>query len=463
LAIEYSKAAGKPLRTRDSGWLETLFIALARRSGFEPSSGIAIEPDERQLRVLQSLLEVASAEKLHLGAVTLGGLASKSCGFVSHELLVVKWSIISYMFDIDPDTFTGSIGKSYTILVQDTGDKITLLESLIRDLRFESSNSHSSDSVDIYSEQRKVAKQMLSAFAQARNIIGFLEIWQRELSLHIEVIMASTDDEFMDNFPNSVWLESNLADTLKDVLESALIPRQIEAFLEQLLTQIDSKDSNKNTNGAVRYATLILMDMIVKSIRTEQIQETVFETVLICYGKLSQDLESWSQRCRSRLWSLLRSLGTICFNVKGHMPFKKSDDLLIEARKAAMTLDTDVPTSKRAIGYSEAYQAFGFISSVHVQSGQPEKDKAMSFLEEIMKIVSTQIEARDIISGRSKTSNRSIDSENVTLFSRSHECWKKGSSITGMITALLMEYLTVFMQGSHRPDVSPKLTLNLEI
>ena len=455
LAITYSKSLGKAIRNRDNAWLETLFLALAKSWGLDLK--IATNPNERQFKILQSLLEVASTEGIPLSPETLSNTALKSA-LVPHELLAVRWSIISYLFDIDSDIFTNSLSNDYMVFVQETGETVTLLESLILGLRFQPANIASTG---LQSEQRKVVKQMLSSFVQARNLMGFLEIWQRELSLHIRETMALDDDGFMDSFQNSIWLESNLSDALKDVLESALIPQQIKESLEQFTAQLALKDSVENSNMAITYANSILMDILIKGLKTERVRETLLEAVWICYQKLSQALENWSHRFRSQLWSLLRSLRAIYFDVQGSVPLQESEGLLSEAMNAIMTLGTNLPTLQRSIGYPEAYQAFCFISSIHVQSRHHNRDKARTIIEEIINIISSKIESReDFIRPLKKSKQKSKFIRDNYVFSSEHENWNRGAAITGIITALLMEYISLFMQVLNRLDIS-KLTLNV--
>ena len=212
----------------------------------------------------------------------------------------------------------------------------------IIDVRKNSQLAGSSEEMKIYAAILKnITIPLVEAFIRARNLTGFIEIWQVQLASWQDTRSSHISSELISSCSESIWEDDKLLDMVASKLEMALTSGQISKVLHSIFDGMQSSLKPGKGASSKCYAGITLLDCILNGIKsettvlamTEQVNQIV-ENVLTILSSDTGSSEWWSWR----LWRILATIFTRWPNLTQtfdypstlHTVLKKAQGLVIE-------------------------------------------------------------------------------------------------------------------------------------
>ncbi|KKY27628.1 hypothetical protein UCRPC4_g00861 [Phaeomoniella chlamydospora] len=228
---------------QENPWLQSLFLALSQLSGCPVlSSAVNVSPSESSLSCLKHLLGCANKFNVRLDEVYLTEICSKYAGFTDAGR-PCQWDLVSLVVAQDPMIFAG-FSEPESLLYKLIGE-ISIVEAPL--LQYGTMN--------ISSLTESILKPILSAFARARQLPNFLDLWRQEL------IRAFRTESQEESAKIAFWTDESVFEEVTTAAKGKLTSSMVQSELTRMLRDIQES----NSDIFARCADLVICDAILSS------------------------------------------------------------------------------------------------------------------------------------------------------------------------------------------------------
>ncbi|KAG9776014.1 hypothetical protein KCU88_g5023, partial [Aureobasidium melanogenum] len=408
-------------RQQEQPWLDSLFICLVHvlwpripqitSTGVvqkEISTALALRDRESWVAPMEKLIDVALGVKLRISLSVSGYILSAI--FASDEE-ACPWSLLAKIVRLDVNILIPSIGLS---------NSDHLLKQVLE--RIESDTV----SNELYGLIRDdIVLALLRAFARARNLDGFVTIWQQGLGDAIRVRYTTKYDS--DTIPAVlVWDDDDIFDEFKSLALVHAPPKMGQRLLGELVDELRSISQVVGSTADV-FAKLAIFSALLEQSDTQEASFSLDNDQLVGLLEVVADMlpkKSDYQAQRWRLWRLVRLL-LPHVDIDG-VPYLEE---LVTSRYSFMSLH-DLQSSarpdesrKRAAAFLECLECFTLLLELAIRTPALRKNLEVELnqLAELLLLTQT-----------------GTPSSSLAIWNgRSYDCTSRGTLVSACIGRLL--------------------------
>lgn len=309
------------LRRLENSWLEQLFIKLAKcaETLFPPFSSVRAQKDH--IRVIKWMLRKAVDHQVQLSLSTIKGLLDQASGLFrssgdSHTETTVdveddnriEWDLVSLCILNDSNTFVvpsslRSDNKTYAYRPPNK-----YLSVLLRKITDEMCYESLEEDKDYDFKLLHVIQPLCSAFADARDLTGFLEHWREQLNIVQE--RRKSQREYSDLVP-SIWEDERLLMHVAQSVESSLTAGQIDRVLSTAAGDLAPSIPNILSDKSMSLASLMILDCICTGLLKGETMVELESIALSVFSQLGVLVARPSNISSPHGWRVWRIMGTI--------------------------------------------------------------------------------------------------------------------------------------------------------
>ncbi|KAI1933530.1 hypothetical protein LOZ65_000163 [Ophidiomyces ophidiicola] len=271
----------------EAAWLETLFVVLSARAGFDLYTDSRKKSDPA---ILQSLFQVAIDRTFTLSLGTLVRYTVRFAGLLQSSRGEIPWKLISQVIELGVDVFLPNSGLS---------ESKPLLDSLVTCLTSVCQSPQQPCEAAYTSVKSGVVLPLLKGFFAARDGDAFLQIWSSQLKL-----LDTRRSESTDLPPFSVWEDDDISRAYGELLSVNYSSARVESQIERVVSALSNSDDIPTA-----YADVVVLDsmLMVGSEKDRKLQSglscgNVLEALIAFIKSSSNAFWKW------RLWRISRNV-----------------------------------------------------------------------------------------------------------------------------------------------------------
>ena len=356
VALGSSPRKTPKLRRIEDPWLEKLFSQLAECAATFLRGINAFKAQRYHVMLVRWMMEKAVKGKLHLSLPTTEAILDQVSGLFSSGIdATVQWSVISLCIQNDANVFIvpASSANSDQIHLYRTPNKY--LSSLLFKITEEQMES-SSDYDHILSH---VIIPLCNAFADARNLTGFIQNWKEQLRVLRKRLEAQRDDT--DDGP-IIWEDDRLLQAVSQLVEPAFTASQIDQILSAAISDLTPSISNVPNDKGGSLAGLVIIDSLFAGINQDETMAKLTESAQSVFSLLGGLLSgASSQTYRWRVWRIKATIADRWLTLHDSSVFKRKaySAICTASERINRTSSENLHDEKRDL--SEKLHAFRFI------------------------------------------------------------------------------------------------------
>ncbi|KAL8969934.1 MAG: hypothetical protein Q9197_004081 [Variospora fuerteventurae] len=307
-------------RISERAWLQFMFDHVTTQIFIFGSDSSDFAPNPNSTKVLKDMLGIVSSHNIKLETATLEKVLAQYSNLLNEESLQVDWDVVLLCLEIDPDVFViPAVSKA----VADTPMRKpnTYLSALFQAI------NNLAQSLPVNSEYSRrmhqaelVLVSLVKGFAQARDLIGFVDHWTSNL-VHTQSLTEDsdrTDNDTIDpqhhsrvNKHPKVWESEDVLQAVATEVELRLTIGQIGEVLQKskLGLRAMNPDSDQE-QGRYAAANLVVLDCILSSCNNEDAVEQLAELIQDLYTTFLVSFEA-EVLPRFHTWRLWRCMATM--------------------------------------------------------------------------------------------------------------------------------------------------------
>ena len=305
-------------RILEAPWLRHLFVELARCTSLFFPLSTTVRLHEASVTVLKQLLRFATSSKIQLDTQTLETIFLHISG-LSDETIEhpVDWDLMSLCMQNDGNLILPAQSKSAGPSPQLHGRLLTPLlaratNAGIVDVRKSFKTAGSSEKMKTYTTiLNDITIPLVEAFAYARNLTGFIEIWHTQLVAWQDARLSYISSGLVSSCGESIWEDDKLLDMVASKLEFALTSGQISKVLRGISHGMQSSFEPGKEAFPECYAGVTILDCILNGIKSEATVLATTEQVSEILAHVLTVLSSYTKSPQWWSWRLWRILATI--------------------------------------------------------------------------------------------------------------------------------------------------------
>ena len=360
-----------PLRTTkqritEAPWLQDFFLQLARcTSLLLPIHLTAISP-EASVDILKKMLSLMNVSKVQMETSILETIIERYA-FNSDETsdYTVDWLLVSLCMQNDENLMLPFFSENKK-LGEKSRATSRLLNRLLSHLTATGTISKKRVAklpVDLYSFTLEfIISPLEDAFVHARNLPGFIEVWQQEIATWRELILSIRRPTKNTLLLRTIWEDDKLSRMVTAHIESNLTMGQICEILQNLFDVLQPWFLSMEIQSPEVYASITILDCLVDGIKAENVIIRTSELIKKLYEGLSETLnyeQPLPLQCRWRIWRILTAMMTRWsiidqFYYDEHM----QDDIVVRAQNVVQQALSSEDSSQDS--FEEALHAMQF-------------------------------------------------------------------------------------------------------
>ena len=394
LAVNCRPRYTPKLRQIEDTWLEKLFFQLDTVGAPDQRPVPLSNARKSHRRLLRWLLQNAVDASVSFSVSALEQVLENASGlFENHANQQLDWTIISLCLSIDADVFVIPGNQAQASSNRFTRPPNKNLKALLEAV----THYQASEIKERHSIISTTLTPLVSGFAQARDLPGFIGHWGEQLDV---VQHKQTNESGQD----SIWEDDALRLEVSSRVD-ALAPSQILDLLSDFLNGPEASISQSFKYGPISLRQIMICDVIFGGInREENIDkithqaESSFVFVVECLRKPGTEFSRYA-------WRLWRILTIIIDRWSLRRVYRNINHAIPSAIRQAWTLLKEIPlwdpdSRETQCDFTEHYQAFQFMLSCCSVGGAFEKlfgslrkaEKAIQRLLDIMHPLCQRIE-----------------------------------------------------------------------
>ncbi|KAL8759591.1 MAG: hypothetical protein Q9184_003574 [Pyrenodesmia sp. 2 TL-2023] len=321
IILKHTPLATPKQRLSEKAWLQFLFDRLVAQASIldVELSDTSLAPDP--IRALKDILEMLADHKVKLELSALENLLEqRSHIFDDNEGAQVDWELVGLCLKIDPDVFV------IPAVSRDRADRTIREPNKYLNAVFKRINAATQPSEVMPEKIRRRVEEailvpLVNAFAQARNLVGFIDIWRSNLVQFQGILGPPTpfSVEYTDgsgrnlcvNGDFNLWQSERLLRAVADQVELRLTVGQTRTVLQSLEigpSTTDEASMSKQSRGTA--ADLLILDCILSGCKNEDTVEQLSETARNLYTTLLRSCVNDTLHTKEP-WRIWRCLATI--------------------------------------------------------------------------------------------------------------------------------------------------------
>ncbi|KAI9889753.1 MAG: hypothetical protein M1814_004955 [Vezdaea aestivalis] len=288
--------------------LRELFKLLMRTVSISLQPGDVKTLSAAQTMVLKNMLGSICESSHKLQEDQVRSLASHCLLVDAPDLTLSHWSVLFHIIQLDAEVFLSSD--------DDQAEENQLLKALLEQL----SSQNSPSQLDTL--RLAIAGELLAAFANARMLSKFLDIWRAELVKIYQKLIENNTSHW------TPWEDRKLVIQLQDCLEPSLTTNQIKTIVEDASDVIELGPQNGPLRTAQSCARLSLIYIVVEGIQQEDTRAALkgFSTRL--FQTLSMQCTKCHDIALGWIWKTVQVLFTLRNPLIEHRTSSGHDEIL---------------------------------------------------------------------------------------------------------------------------------------
>lgn len=353
------------LRKFESHWLETLFSQILQCASIvlDPSTSENARKDYIRLTIW--MLRGAKDHKLFFSAMTIESILEQASGLFDTEWAKshAEWGVVSLCLLIDSNVFV--IPSTTAKLEQNTSYRPPnkYLAALFSHMTEESCKRLSPTDADHAFKLENVLIPLVYAFAEARDLTGFITHWKEQVKVIHKRFQAVEKPEDAPQKYLAIWEDDTLMRSVADLCKSNLTIGQMLSLIENAKQDLESA---KIPSGRL-VAHIITLDCIFSGCSREDTfaklaipAQLVFESIAMMIATKPDLIQGYQWR----LWRLMAVINDRW--VIANEPQVPSECVYSAASRARDLLDL---RNAKTVGdveldYSDRLHAFNFLLSL---------------------------------------------------------------------------------------------------
>ncbi|KAL8845049.1 MAG: hypothetical protein Q9176_000721 [Flavoplaca citrina] len=397
LIVKHMSLGTSKERTIRRPWLQYMFDRLLENIGSPTATSQALNKTQDYSLATKQMLNIVLVHQVKLGNATLERVLKTVSQLLSSKPQQVDWHVVGLCLKIDSDVFVIPDHKG-------TSEKTPnqFLAALFTKLNDLSNPTQEANDETLTMILPDVLVPLLDGFVHARDMIGFVNHWRSNLTLHEKSPNGSKSKRITDSESKvsssgirgtrCIWEHEGLVQAVAGRLESHLTIGQIELYLQEVHSAVESARSTSGPDAWSNVAAnLVILDSVLSgcshentiSMLSKTIQSTYVALLMLC------EADGLSPTLRWRIWRCMAII---------------KDRWVTGLPKTSVVSDFEDQVAKRALHFQtekelcndpkERLFSFNFLLSIigDVQPHHPKAALAESTVQHVISFLDAYIE-----------------------------------------------------------------------
>ncbi|KAL2038147.1 hypothetical protein N7G274_009095 [Stereocaulon virgatum] len=339
------------LRRAEDAWLEQLFIEISECAAlFLPS-----KVKRYHAMLVKWMMQKAVKHKLRLNSSTVEAILDETSGLFNRDTgVTVQWGVIDLCLQIDANVFI-ILGKEDL----EEGKSRRIPNKYLLSLLSSITDGQLETSQDYHYVLSYIITPLCNAFADARDLGSFIDIWTEQLSIVLSRQTARND--LIASAPG-IWEDEKLLRSVAQLVTTSLTSASMERIMSRAIDSLTMESQHMMNGRAVSPAVLVILDCLFAGIsradtmaRLVKIGESAFCLSGISNMELSPQTGKW------RIWRIKATIADRWFTLHKSPAFKRNAHMSIYAAFELIKLIPSKISANEKKDLSEAFHAFRFI------------------------------------------------------------------------------------------------------
>lgn len=366
IAVQYLPRITPKQRSLEDSWLQNLFSQLVQYASMSNSASKLVPPSENYVLTVNQMLQVVADHNVRLSTFKIESLLSEVSRVLDGKIDIPNyWDLVGLCINIDATTLinTSSVsGGSQESKPRRLNEQMASLLSIVTTTGWSTILDTSSD----YSTKLvQFILPLAKAFAKARDLIGFISLWQEQLAICQRDRPSMKPIASVANYARSVWEDEELLQLVARLVETSLTVGQIEVLLQKAKFNLAPFETAVSIDSEF-LADMVVLDCIINARLTESYLDQLANFAHIAYTSILNMVSSeisWPIEHRWRFWRILTTIHQHWFIPHHSSKFQLAEQQAIE--KAVRTVNGLMTGEKSAKQeFSEDVCMFMFMLSV---------------------------------------------------------------------------------------------------
>ncbi|KAL8886755.1 MAG: hypothetical protein Q9215_005584 [Flavoplaca cf. flavocitrina] len=397
LIVKHMSLGTSKERTISRPWLQYMFDRLLENIGSPTVTSQALNKTQDYSLATKQMLNIVLVHQVKLGNATLERVLKTVSQLLSSKPQQVDWHVVGLCLKIDSDVFVIPDHKGTS--ERTPNQFLAALFTKLNDLSNPTQEANDETLTMILPD---VLVPLLDGFVHARDMIGFVNHWRSNLTLHEKSPNGSKSKRITDSESKvsssgvrgtrCIWEHEGLVQAVAGRLESHLTIGQIELYLQEVHSAVESARSTSGPDAWSNVAAnLVILDSVLSgcshentiSMLSKTIQSTYVALLMLC------EADGLSPTLRWRIWRCMAII---------------KDRWVTGLPKTSVVSDFEDQVAKRALHFQtekelcndpkERLFSFNFLLSIigDVQPHHPKAALAESTVQHVISFLDAYIE-----------------------------------------------------------------------
>ena len=286
-------------------WLEELFGQLIHCAGILITPTSTVKAHKDLTRLVGWMLQKCVDHNLRLSLPRIQGLLDQFSAFFGSDCGdIVEWSVVSLCHQIDSNAFVVPDSSGEASLFNSTRYPNKYLSALFSNI----SNEHFEASQNYEFLLTGIVLPLCGAFANARDLDGFIHYWIEQISIHEE--HQSEKKGLPLNMP-CLWQDERLLQLVAQLAESKLTPGQLDYLASSASKGLAPSMPSTSISPSLSLANLVILDCLFAGIYQEATLKMLAETAQSVFSMLGAHLSDCLDHSLVHKWRMWRIKTTI--------------------------------------------------------------------------------------------------------------------------------------------------------
>ena len=302
-------------------WLEELFMQLIACAEIvvTPTSTNKVHKD--RARLVGWMLRKCVDHKLQLSLSGVQAILDQFSGLSSSDCFnTVEWSVVSLCLQTDPNAFVVPNSSGEANVPNSTRRPNKHLSAILSHI----TDGGSESSRDYEYLLTGIVLPLCSAFADARDLDGFIHYWIEQTSIH-EKRQSDKLTSAIDT--PCLWQDERLLQRVAQLVESKLTPGQVDHLASSAAKGLTFSTPSTSNTPSPSLASLLVLDCLFAGVDHEATLKTLAETAQSVFIVLSAHLSDYldhSLKHKWRMWRIKTTIADRWVTLRNSPLFKRS-------------------------------------------------------------------------------------------------------------------------------------------
>ena len=371
-------------------WLEELFVQLVDCAGIvvTPTSTAKVHKD--RTRLVGWMLQKCVDHKLQLSLSRVQATLDQFSGLSSGDWDdTVEWSVVSLCLQTDSNAFVVPDSSGEANAANSNRSPNKYLSALFSNI----TDGHSEACRDYEYLITGIVLPLCSAFADARDLDGFIHYWIEQISIHEE---RQREKLTLSMNTHCLWQDERLLQRVAQLAESKLTPGQLDHLASSVANGLALSGPSTSNTTSPSLASLLVLDCLFAGIYQEATLKTLTETaqsVFIMLGANLSDHLDQSLKYKWRMWRIKTTIADRWVTLRNSSLFKRAaQSAICTASETLSRMHLETSPDEEA-NYGEPLYAFRYLLHLALieDSGTilqfPSRTRLVSAVREILDLL----------------------------------------------------------------------------